>query len=68
MREYWDRFIRDGNHFRKVVDYIHENPVKAKLCACANDWRWSSAFPGNAEPQLGVKDEEAKLGLGAPRR
>ena len=31
QREYWDRFIRDENHFGKAVEYIHQNPVKAGL-------------------------------------
>lgn len=43
MREYWDRYIRDEVHLRNVVDYIHRNPVKAGLCARAEDWAWSSA-------------------------
>ena len=43
MREYWDRYIRDEAHLRRVVAYIHENPVKAGLCAAAEDWLWSSA-------------------------
>ena len=29
--EYWDRLIRNERHFFKVVEYIRENPVKAKL-------------------------------------
>lgn len=47
MREYWDRFIRDQKHFQSVVDYIHQNPVKAGLCSAANEWRWSSAHLEN---------------------
>ncbi len=43
MREYWDRFIRDENHLRRTIAYIHENPVKAGLCLQPGDWRWSSA-------------------------
>ena len=43
MREYWDRFIRDERHFHAVVNYIHQNPVKAGLVARAQDWPWSSA-------------------------
>ena len=54
MREYWDRYIRDGKHFEQVVRYIHENPVKAGLCSEPTRWRCSSAcISGNAEPQLG---------------
>ncbi len=47
-REYWDRFIRDQNHLLQAIAYIHLNPVKAGLVPVAEDWRWSSAFPGNA--------------------
>ncbi len=43
MREYWDRFIRNEKHLRQAIDYIHENPVKAGLCADATEWSWSSA-------------------------
>ncbi len=43
MPDYWDRYIRDENHFSRAVDYIHNNPVKAGLCDKADDWVWSSA-------------------------
>ena len=43
MRDYWDRYIRDENHFTQVVDYIHDNPVKAGLCREPEEWPWSSA-------------------------
>ena len=46
MRDYWDRYIRDENHFRQAVTYIHENPVKAGLCKVAEEWKWSSASGG----------------------
>lgn len=42
-REYWDRFIRDKRHYSKTIDYIHNNPVTAKLVRQAVDWPWSSA-------------------------
>jgi len=54
MREYWDRFIRDARHYDAVVEYIHNNPVKSGLCKAPQDWKWSSANPGSAEPQLGL--------------
>lgn len=44
MREYWDRFIRDENHLNSVIEYIHNNPVKAGLCKSAEDWKWSSVY------------------------
>ncbi len=42
-REYWDRHIRNGNHLRNAVEYIHQNPVKAGLVTNIEDWPWSSA-------------------------
>jgi len=42
-REYWDRYIRNGAHFRKTLDYIHQNPVSAKFVTHPEDWPWSSA-------------------------
>jgi putative transposase len=47
QREYWDRFIRDKNHFLKVIEYIHQNPVKAGLCKLPEQWLWSSAYKLN---------------------
>ncbi len=43
MREYWDRFIRNEEHLMQVVEYIHQNPVKADLCHTPEAWPWSSA-------------------------
>lgn len=44
QKEYWDRFIRDENHFNKAIDYIHANPVKAGLVNTVTAWKWSSAY------------------------
>lgn len=44
MSDYWDRYVRDETHYRRVVDYIHQNPVKAGLVDRAECWRWSSAY------------------------
>ena len=54
MRDYWDRYIRDEHHYRQVVDYIHQNPVKAGLCASAGAWPWSSAADVLGETQVVV--------------
>ncbi|MCC5845269.1 MAG: transposase [Verrucomicrobia bacterium] len=43
QREFWDRYTRNLRHFRKTVDYIHQNPVKAGLASRAEDWPWSTA-------------------------
>ena len=46
MMEYFDRYIRDYEHFDKVVNYIHNNPVKAGIVKSPSEYRWSSAFDG----------------------
>ena len=54
MRDYWDRYIRDGEHFDNVRSYIERNPVAAKLCQQPADWPWSSAA-GTAETPAGKR-------------
>ena len=46
MREYWDRFIRNLEHFENAASYIKMNPVNARLCSKPEDWRWGSAWAG----------------------
>ena len=41
--DYFDRYIRDAEHFRKALRYIENNPVKAKLVREPHQWPWSSA-------------------------
>ena len=47
--EYYDRAIRDGEHYTTAVNYIAKNPVKANLCATPEDWRFSSASRGESQ-------------------
>jgi len=41
--DYFDRYIRDAEHYAKARRYIEKNPVKAGLCAEPSDWEFSSA-------------------------
>jgi putative DNA methylase len=41
--DYFDRYIRNEEHFYQTVQYIENNPVKARLCANQGDWPFSSA-------------------------
>jgi len=41
--EYHDRFVRDERHLRNAINYAEQNPVKARLVKCAEDWPYSSA-------------------------
>ncbi|MHB8522608.1 MAG: REP-associated tyrosine transposase [Limisphaerales bacterium] len=41
--DYFDRYIRDQEHYRRAVTYIENNPVKAGLVREPVQWPWSSA-------------------------
>ncbi len=43
QREYWDRYVRNEEHYHNTIAYIHENPVKAGLCGSPAAWQWSSS-------------------------
>jgi REP element-mobilizing transposase RayT len=43
MEDYWDRYIRDADHYERVIAYVLDNPVKAGLAAERKAWPWSSA-------------------------
>lgn len=42
-KEYFDRYIRDSRHYWNTVNYIENNPVKARLCRVPEEWAYSSA-------------------------
>ena len=42
--DFYDRYMRNQEHFLVTVDYIESNPVKACLCRQPEDWPWSSAY------------------------
>jgi REP element-mobilizing transposase RayT len=44
LEDYFDRYIRNPEHFERTVRYIENNPVKARLCAKPSDWPFSSAW------------------------
>jgi REP element-mobilizing transposase RayT len=43
QEDYYDRFIRNRQHFTRAKEYIESNPVKAGLCAASEDWEFGSA-------------------------
>jgi REP-associated tyrosine transposase len=49
QNEYFDRFIRDEEHFRKAVHYIENNPVKAGLVKSPEAWIFGSAAHRSAD-------------------
>lgn len=44
QREYFDRFVRNEEHFAAAVVYIENNPVKAGLCQTPAEWTYSSSI------------------------
>ena len=44
MIEYYDRMIRNEDHFYNAIRNIENNPVKARLCSRPEDWPFSSAW------------------------
>ena len=47
--DYFDRFIRNHDHFVRTLDYINLNPVKAGLCNSKYDWPFGSAYTGSTD-------------------
>ena len=50
----YDRNFASPGAVWKVVDYIHNNPVRRGLADCATDWQWSSArwYAGEEDVKL----------------
>jgi len=44
IEDYFDRYMRNQEHFRRTVQYIENNPVTAGLCEKPSDWPFSSAW------------------------
>lgn len=44
-RRYWEHFIRDGNDFRRHIDYIHSNPGKHGYIAKPVEWPLTDTLP-----------------------
>jgi REP element-mobilizing transposase RayT len=44
--EYYDRVIRDEQHYANALAYVAMNPVKAGLCERPEQWRFSSSWSG----------------------
>ncbi len=40
-RENYDHIVRDAEELNRIIKYILNNPVKARLCQCWENWRWT---------------------------
>ncbi len=42
-QERFHSFVMDEPHLLAAIRYVELNPVRARLCASADEWKWSSA-------------------------
>ncbi|MDM8547201.1 DUF1156 domain-containing protein [Candidatus Venteria ishoeyi] len=47
--DYFDRAMRNEEHFERTRVYIEQNPVKAGLCEDAEAWQFGSAWAGGRD-------------------
>ncbi|MCZ2341130.1 MAG: DUF1156 domain-containing protein [Bacteroidales bacterium] len=64
QEEYFDRMIRNDEHFANAHAYIEQNPVKAGLCERPEDWPFGSAAKGE-EKRAGRPHSQDDLPLDA---
>jgi putative transposase len=63
--ESYDHWVRDEKVWRRIADYIENNPVKAGLASLAEDYIWSGAGERkSAEMSLGAADTNLAIELG----
>ena len=51
---FYDFNVESDNRFNQKIEYMHQNPVAAKLTESALLWRWSSARFYELEEPVGV--------------
>jgi putative transposase len=54
--DYYDRFVRDMDHYYNCRIYIRNNPVKAGLCERPEQWPYSSAWTADFSPHQTSKE------------
>jgi putative DNA methylase len=42
--ESYDHWVRDAGELYRIVEYIHQNPVRPRLVETPEDWKWSTAY------------------------
>ena len=51
QEESYDHLVRDDEDMTRCCHYTTMNPVNAKLCACPEDWKWSSLYRPAMQPR-----------------
>lgn len=52
------KVITDNNYFIRVIAYIHNNPVRNRLCEKVSDWKYSSYSAIISNKSTSVKRED----------
>jgi hypothetical protein len=54
QKGFYDHVLRDSESMQAAAWYVFENPVRAGLACCVEDWRYSGSFvfawPGFQRP------------------
>ncbi len=69
QNESYDHLVRDDEDFNRCISYTRMNPVKARLCAEAHEWPWSSSYlaqPSSAASSGTVSVPRSQTGGEAP--
>jgi len=53
--ENYDHYVRNDDELKRIINYIIQNPVKAKLCNNINDWQFTYLKQEYNEQQLGLQ-------------
>ncbi len=59
QKDYFDRYIRSERHYRKVANYIENNPVTAGLVNSPDEWAFSSRSGDTPVPIGGSSAESS---------
>jgi REP element-mobilizing transposase RayT len=68
QREYFDTWIRTSEELRLVIGYVEENPVRAGLALCAEDWARSSASKRAGGKTASATDVNREISVGRALR
>ena len=64
QRHYQQHAVIDDHHYRRLVDYVHANPVSHGICAQPFEWPWSSVHRFVAQGFIISPDRNGVLASG----
>jgi putative transposase len=66
QEESYDHLVRDEQEFKKICNYIEENPARAGLVKTSSEYRWSSAAEATwgSPADQGVRPTSSQASVG----